>query len=744
MSEISFGEWLKRQRKTIGFTQEQLANEVGCSAIAIRKIEAEERRPSVQIAERIAQIFNVPEHEQEKFLRFARGDWESVPIKNKEIEPWQSLNKSTSSNLPASLNSFVGREKEIKEILTYLQTKDIRLITVMGPPGVGKTRLSLEVARKSFTGFRDGVFFVSLSTINDPKLILPTILQALNFVEAKDQHLQTQISNGIGDKYILMLLDNCEHVIEELAPIVSEILLSCPNLKIIATSRESLRVMGEWLYTLYPLEIPSENSFINIEVVEKFPALILFAERARAVRRDFVLNTENIQAVSEICIQLDGLPLAIELIATRIRLMSAQTLLKNMTDSFILSADGMRAVSARQKTLNNAIGWSYDFLTSDEKKLFNCLAVFSGGFSIDIAESVLEDICPHKPIHELVMSLSDKSMLQRMLDKNGEVRFSMLATIEQFALGQLKKSGMEIQVRDAHLIYFVKFAEFENAEIRGPGQVESARRMEAELDNLRAALGWGVSSQKTELVLRLLASLGWHWELQAHYLESRNWLEKIRTLPDVEKYPILYSRILNNVGRYFWTQDHFDEARAMLEESCKLATELGKSGEVCLAEAFNWLGLLVTFHDRDYEKAKTLFNKGYELYENNHHVWGQALSTFHLGIVEDTFKHSDEALHLLQKGLVMFQELKDLFFISRTSLFLGYLYLDKEDYDKAREYFEKHLQIDTELQFWDGIAEGWRNIGVLYKKEGKIETAEECFEKCRKISNEHGLAIKLS
>lgn len=214
-------------------------------------------------------------------------------------------------------------------------------------------------------------------------------------------------------------------------------------------------------------------------------------------------------------------------------------------------------------------------------------------------------------------------------------------------------------------------------------------------------------------------------------------------MPDVSQFPILYSRILNHIGRYFWTQDHFDEARSMLEESCNLASELGTSGEICLAEAVNWLGLLVTFHDRDYEKAKSLFTQGYELYKKNNHTWGMALSTFHLGIVEDTFKHSDQALSLLEKGLAMFQELDDLFFISRTSLFLGYLFLDKEDFVKSHQYFEKHLQIDTELQFWDGIAEGWRNIGVLYQKEGNMQTAEECFQKSHEICNEHGLINKI-
>jgi predicted ATPase/DNA-binding XRE family transcriptional regulator len=734
VNEIPFGEWLKRQRKAGGLTQEQLADKVGCSAIAIRKFEAEERRPSEQIANRLAQIFEIPEKEQAAFLRFARGNWSSTP-EIKTASPWVQTTKR--SNLPAALSSFIGREKELTDLAAYLHNPETRLLTLIGPPGIGKTRLSLQAAQQVYAQFEDGTYFVPLAPLTDPRLIPAAVLQALNFVEAKDQPPMQQLMDGIGSRRLLLVLDNCEHLIEDVAPLASGLLSACSRLTILATSRESLRIPGEWLYAVPTLNLP--DAAIDIASAAEFSALKLFAERARAVRADFKLTAENLKAVIAICNQLDGLPLAIELIATRIRLMSPKALLKRLNDSFVLSADGMRAVPTRQKTLFNSIGWTYHAMPQDEQKLFQYLSVFSGGFYFSTVEEMFSHFIQRKSVTDLILRLTDKSLLQRNVEPNGDVRFSMLVTIQQFASSQLKASGDETKAKDAHLNWFVEFSAKENAEIRGPGQVESARRVEREQDNIRAALGWSVSSQRTESALRLLSNLGWHWELQAHYREAHDWLTRIRSLADVNQHPLLYARILNHIGRYFWTQETFEEARTMLEESRALMTTLGADGETTLVEANNWLALLLTFQDRDFAQARVLCEQGLNLSERNQYDWGVALSTFHLGLVEDNLRHATEALELFQKSLVMFKELGDLFFISRVSLFMGYLFMDEEKYDEARYWVEEHIRIDTELQFWDGIAEGWRDLGYLYKKMGNAEKSQECLARCREVCTEHGL-----
>lgn len=735
MTELSFGAWLKRQRKASDLTQEQLADQVGCSTIAIRKIEAEQRRPSEQIAERLAQIFNIPQNEQKTFRNFARGNIASTPKDIVKDIPW----RATRVNLPATVTSLIGRSEELALVHNYLSDPNIRLITLIGPPGIGKTRLSLEAARTIAAEFSDGVFFVALAPLDDPSLITSAVIQSLGYVEAKDQDLLIQLTDRIGDKHILLVLDNCEHLIEDIAPLASGLLSACSRLTILATSRESFRIPGEWLYSVPAMNVPKENSPLDVTSAASFPALTLFAERARAVRADFVLTAENIQAVAAICTQLDGLPLAIELISTRIRLMSPQALLENLTDSFILSADGMRAISARQKTLNNAIGWSYNFLPPEEQKLFLFLSVFSGGFTLNAVETIFSGMFIGKSPADLVASLADKSLLQQTVDTRGETRFIMLVTIQQFALGRLRNAGDETNARNQHLTYFLDLAERGDKEMRGPSQSEWADRLESEHDNFHAALDWAVSNQKTEPALRLLCALGWPWEVRSHYTEAYGWLNKIRTLPDVSNYPLILARTLNHIGRYLWTQENIHEAQSLLEESRAISLKLGVEGELCLAETLNWLGLVVD----DANTTRSILEEGLELNQKWENERGVALSTFHLGILENHLNHTDTALSLLEKSLVLFRQFGDLFFIARVFLFLGDLFLKQKNYDKARRFFEEHIRIDTELQFWDGIAEGWRDLGNLSRQQSDLEKAEEYYEQFRTVCREHGLIKNL-
>jgi transcriptional regulator with XRE-family HTH domain len=256
MEQHSFGTWLKLKRKALDLTREELAQQVGYSAATIRKIEDEERHPSAQVVERLAEFFEIPQSEREAFLRFGRGDWKSVPTEIKEHIPWQSTTKSVRSNLPATVTSLIGREKEIKDVREYLSKAEIRLVTLIGPPGIGKTRLSIETARNSLDAFPDGVFFVALAPLDNSALIAATMAQALGYVGAQNISIDEQLKEGIGEKQILLVLDNCEHLIEDVASLASVLLSTCPRLKILTTSRESLRILGEWLYPVPALDVP--------------------------------------------------------------------------------------------------------------------------------------------------------------------------------------------------------------------------------------------------------------------------------------------------------------------------------------------------------------------------------------------------------------------------------------------------------------------------------------------------------
>lgn len=730
MQANSFGHWLRLKRKSLDLTREGLADRVGCAAATIRKIETEERRPSAQIVERLAEIFGIPASERADFLHFARGGQRAAISDTAEELPWRKGKDAFPGNIPAPVTSFIGRERDLALVCGYLSSPEIRLITLVGPPGIGKTRLSIEAGRACQTGFPEGVFFVPLAAL-EAGLVASAIAQTLGYVEKR-------LFEGIGKKHILFILDNCEHMVETIAVLVADLLTACPFLKILATSREALRVPGEWLYSVPPLGTPQTNLPIEMNAASRFPALELFAERARAVRSDFALNPDNIQAVASICAQLDGLPLAIELIAARVRVMSPQALLQRLSNQFVLSADGMRAVPARQKTLNNAIGWSYSLLAPEEQKALAWLSVFAGGFTMDAAEAVLGSLQAESAIPDLVASLADKSLLQRSIGTCEEIRFGMLVTIQQFALNSLRRMDGEQEARNRHLAYFLALAEKGEIEMRGPSQVEWADRLESEHNNFRGALEWAVSTRNTESALRLLRALGWPWEVRGHYSDAHCWLDEIRTLPNLENYGAEYASALNHIGRHSWTQGNIEDARALLLESQRIAQELGEDGELLLADALNWLGLVVLYGNRDAGAAKSMFERALALNTKWGNKRGVALSTFHLGIAEID-KNESAAFSLLEQSLATFDRFGDLFFIARVSDFLGELCLKQGNLDRAKHLFEQRLRNDKEVRFWDGIVEGWFDLGNLHFQQGHYDQASQCFEESVFVCDEHSL-----
>ena len=742
MADISFGEWLKRARKTKGLTQEQLAGQVNCSVSSLRKIESEERRASVQLVSLFVEIFNIPSDQQKSFLQFARGDlyFSSENFTGETLTQVSYINRS---NLPTPATTLIGREKELATICEYLVKTDIRLVTLIGPPGIGKTRLSIESAHEAVSNFDDGIFFVPLAPLDDPSLVAAAILQTLGYIESKNLSALEQIVDGIGTKQILLVLDNFEHLMDGAAPLVSRLLSACSRLKIMVTSRESLRVSGEWLYSVPTLLIPKDDGIIDLGTASNFPALKLFTERARAVRSDFSLRADNIQAVASICAQLDGLPLAIELIATRIRLMSPQLLLERLNDQFVLSADGMRPETARQKTLNNAIGWSYGSLTEEEKDLFAKLSVFSGGFTLGAIETIFSESRTEKNVAELIALLSDKSLLQRTLDPQGETRFTMLVTIQKFALDRLRQVDGENEMRNKHLAYFLDLAEQADKEAHGPSQIEWMDRMENELDNFRAALNWCLSSAQTEYGLQLFAALAWTWNVRWLPSEARGWFNKLRAMPNVGAHPENYARVLNAAGLREWRMGNYDEAGSVLEESIALCLRLGADSELVQAEALNRLGLLTRWRDRDISVSESYFNQSLMIYKNREETWGVAWNLFLLGGVAIGRAQNETALSLLQQSLELFQKLGDLWGIGRVSQFLGELCFRQEDYKKALFYFNQHLFNDEKIRFMDGVAVALSNLGELHRIEGKYIQAEQYYTKSLKIDRDYGMKADL-
>jgi predicted ATPase/transcriptional regulator with XRE-family HTH domain len=732
----SFGYWLRQRRRALDLTQEQLAHRVGCSAAAIRKFEAEERRPSAQMAGRIAEIFGVAPDEQESFLRFARGDWKSAPTARGEQAPWIASTMTPRSNLPAPVTSLIGREQEVAGVHAYLLDDTIRLVTLIGPPGIGKTRLSIEAGRALLANFPDGIFFIALARLNDPSLVVPAIMQTLGYGGAKHLSANEQLTEGIGEKRMLLVVDNCEHLIDTVAPLVSDLLSACWHLKILATSRESLRIPGEWLLTVSTLTFPTAGATSDIEAVSSFHALTLFAERARAVRSDFVIEAGNLDAVGSICAQLDGLPLAIELIAARSRFMSPQAILERLNAQFILSADGMRASSSRQQTLDNAIRWSYRLLSGDEKHLFRRLAVFSGGFTQQAAESVFSGLFPDKTTASLIASLVDKSLLHISFDASGKRRFHMLVTVQHFALNTLRSAGEEADARNWHRDYFLEFAQKGDAEIRGPLQIEWLARLESEHNNFLAALEWSLDMKEgNRQAARLLLALAYFWRPRSYIYELRLWLVRALQLEDLPNE--LRARLLYEAGHVAWLLGEQDAAQKMARESISLCESLDQDVGDVLAAAKRVLGM--SFHSQGKgAPAYVLFEESLAFYRAAGSEWNAAFSLLWLGKAADLSGMRQAAREAWTESGKIFRRKGDRWGLSLCLAEEAVQLLEVGDLTGARTLAEKARVAHQELGHKASLSVALLILGSVAEKQSNHNEAQKYYQECLALNEEMG------
>src|SRR5204863_2786179 len=437
------------------------------------------------------------------------------------------------TNIPVQRTRFVGREKEVAAAKELLLRQDVRLVTVTGPGGIGKTRLAVEVASGLVERFPGGIHCVPLSPLSDPGFIASVIVQTLGIGEAGSQSPLEILKKNLQDSLrapMLLLLDNFEHLIQA-APTVAELLAMGPNLKILVTSRAALHVYGEHEFPVPPLALPDSRSVLRVETLSRCSAIELFTERAVAAKPDFVLTPENARAVAEICIRLDGLPLAIELAAARIKVLSPASMLTRLASRLQLLTGGARDLPQRQQTLRAAMDWSYDLLNAAEQKLFRRLSVFVGGCNLEGVEAV----CDTKGDLDLdlldgMASMVDKSLSQQVEHANGESRFVMLETIREYALEKLEASGEEALTKRAHAAYCLVLAEEQATEQSGAEGAEWLERFTFEHDNFRAGLEWLTETGDAEWGLRLGTALFRFWEIREYLAEGRDRLGKLLKL----------------------------------------------------------------------------------------------------------------------------------------------------------------------------------------------------------------------
>jgi len=511
------------------------------------------------------------------------------------------------NNLPRQLTPLLGREREIAQGYRLLEG-DAALVSLTGPGGTGKTRLALAIGAELLDAFTDGAFFVDLSAVTEPSLVIPAVAQALSLRESGGKTISVTLTDYLADKEMLVILDNFEQVIEA-ASEVSSLLASGRGLKVVVTTREPLRVRGERELAVPPLGLPSPSKESDIEVVGASAAVALFVARARGVKASFELTSDNASSVAKICRRLDGLPLAIELAAARIKALSPSSLLDRLDQSLKVLTGGARDASSRQRTLRGAIEWSHKLLSQDEQRLFRRLGVFAGGWSLETAETVCDQDDLQLEILDGISSLVEKSLV-RVAVAGDEERFSMLETIREFATERLEESGDAREIRRAHAECFRGLAEEAEPQLVGADQREWLARLETEHDNLRGALSWSVA-EAPALALAVAAAMWRFWYVRGHLTEGRQWLEAV-TAPTSAKTQPLLAKALRGLAVSLEVQGEYGRSEHVAQQSLAIYEQLGD--EFGLSNILETLAIAAE-NQGNFDLARSRYERALELSE---------------------------------------------------------------------------------------------------------------------------------
>jgi predicted ATPase/transcriptional regulator with XRE-family HTH domain len=713
---ISFGQWLKQRRKALDLTREDLAGKIGCAAVTLNKIEADERRPSKQMAELFAEHLNIPPHERSAFVRFAR----SAPTQDAAL--WGTgFHPPTNLTVPPTV--LIGRDEEVAVIGKRLLRDESRLLTLLGPPGIGKTRLALAVAAQVLDDFSDGVFFIALAPITDANLVSTTIADTLGVPDIGPRTPLERLKAFLTDKEMLIVLDNFEQILAA-APQIAELLTVCSQLKVLMTSRAPLRIRQERQIPVSSLELPDLAHLPDAEAVSQYSAVTLFLERAQAVKPDFALTEDNAPTVAALCARLDGLPLAIELISARVKLLPPAALLERLGGRLLLQSDGLRDLEPRHRTLNAAIDWSYQLLSTEEQALFRRLGVFMGGWTLDAAQAVCMDGLSVNLLDGLA-SLLDKNLIKQEVALEGEPRFMMLETICEYALEQLVASDELDKLRKYHATYFVVLADAVQPRMTGIQRGLWWARLEIELDNFRAALAWGQTEVARETELHLAISLGDFWRLHGHLSEGSGWLTDA-----LEQQVVGSSEVLSETDRMTravalsWLgtlrtwQGDLDAVQPLLEESLALMRELEEratrlrdnehqleyaAGIATVLREYGHLCLL----RGDHEQASIRLNESLVLWRKLGNANGLTTNLQFLGNLAYSQGFTSRADIFWAEGLALSREAGNRWVISTLLAKRAMVAVDQGDYRQARTQLIESLTILQEM------GERWQIVQTL-------------------------------
>lgn len=637
-------------------------------------------------------------------------------------------------NLPAQMTSFVGREAELAQIKALLA--EARLVTLTGPPGTGKTRLALELAITIYQQqYRDGVIWVSLAPVTDPRRVLNIIAQELDIrTEIDDEHLLAAMQDRLREKTLLLILDNFEHLLSA-APLVSQLLAAAPDVIILVTSREALRLYGEHEYAVSPLALPHNVHDSGPDELLAYEAVDLFMQRARAVSPDLRLDETNAESIAAICVHLDGLPLAIELAAARIRFHAPQNLLIRLASRLEALSDGPRDLPARQQTLRATLAWSYELLDDAEKRLFARLGIFANGCTYAAAQSV----CGNGLGSNLIASLESlvaKSLITVQQPESSEARLMMLETIREFALEKLEESGELSVMQGRHARYFKALLSDAAQEYSGLSEPDWLARLEADHDNLRAVLQRSLrSGDSAQECLWLIANLARFWELKGHFSEARNWLDAVLALPGAAQPTPARADALFGIAENIYFQCDYAACQTLLEEALAIYQTLGDRQKI--ARTLISIGEVAT-EIGAYDRAPALFEQAYAIVHALDDRLGNARALTQLGFGALRVGKMGQAQQWLVEGLDLYQAEEDVVGEALALSGLGEIALRNGELEQATNLLTESFRLRNAIGHRWGMAATLGSLAWVMLRQGNLRRAQETLMESLRIRTDIG------
>lgn len=724
----SFGAWVQRRRKQLDLTQQELSRLVHCSLSTVQKYENDALRPAKAMVARLAEQLAIPPEERAAFARAARQPIPPRVRAPRALPPAAGLHNSASQppwfsgGLPVPPTPLFGREDDAARAADLLRAGHGRLLTLLGPPGVGKSRLALEIAARVGATFADGVAFVALAPVSDHTLVVATIAQALRVRPHATHPLFDTLVADLARRNLLLILDNCEHVLE-FAPLAAELLAACPALYILATSREALNLRAEQRFPVAPLPLPNLQSPDLNTAVRQAPATAMLLERARAVAPDFRLHESRARAVAAICARLDGLPLAIELAAARLDALSPDELLAQIDRRFTALANGPRDLPPHQRTLRHALVWSYSLLTPSTQAVFAQLGVFAGGCTLAAATAV----CAPFTLAELQAALDAlvaKNLVQQRLLPDGTSWFTMLETLREYALEQLAHSGQQAETRQRHAGWVAQLAAEYHAHEHEPNIAGWFERLDLEIDNIRAAIDWSLDHDGGIIATKILVALTSYWHRRSK-IEGERWI--VRALQHPEQFDLpndLFAEALHVIGFQISQRNDW---RSLPLLRLSLAVSRAAGDRLGIARALKALGMLARYPGNA-RHANALLEEGL--------VHARALGAANLTsslLNQVGMLRNEQGLYLeAEQAFTTVMEI-----VRSQPTWNGLAFwlpnlaeavLRQGDLPRARALFEETMAVGQARQYPEIIAEAFNGFGMIALTEGDLVQAKRHFD----------------